>query len=205
MKVHERSGKIAGIKGAAALVALIAGATQIAPGTAIAAPATPGLVKDLKVSCSPDAFVTAIETAKGIGAARLLLSPNCVYNYTTATATGDALPIITGDITLVGGPSTTIRRNPTAPTAFRILEVASGATLHVRGISILDGSTAAIGGGILNAGTVFWTRPPLAVTAQETVARSVILRAPRRRSPSAGSTRTRRRAPEAAESATRGR
>jgi hypothetical protein len=118
------------------------------------AQAMPGLVKDVQVSCSPDALVTAIETAKGIGAARLLLSPNCVYSYTTATAPGDALPTITGDITLVGGPDTTIRRDPTAPTAFRVLEVASGATLHVRGISILDGSTAALGGGILNAGTV---------------------------------------------------
>jgi hypothetical protein len=118
------------------------------------AQAMPGLVKVVKVSCSRDELVTAIETAKGIGAARLLLSPNCVYNYTTATAPGDALPIITGDITLVGGPNTTIRRDPTAPTAFRVLEVASGATLHVRRISILNGSTAAIGGGIRNAGTV---------------------------------------------------
>jgi hypothetical protein len=118
------------------------------------AQAMPGLVKVMKVSCTPDALVTAIETANGIGSARLLLSPNCVYNYTTATAPGDALPIITGDIALEGGPNTTIRRDPTAPTTFRVLEVASGATLHVRGISILDGSTAAIGGGILNAGTV---------------------------------------------------
>jgi hypothetical protein len=119
------------------------------------AQATPGPVKVVKVSCTPDALVTAIQTAKVAGAAKLLLSPNCVYSYTTAAAPGDALPIITGDITLVGGPDTTIRRDPAASTAFRVLEVASGATLHVRGISILDGSTAALGGGILNAGTVF--------------------------------------------------
>jgi hypothetical protein len=140
--------RITGGIGAAVLAGVAVGAVPPS------AQAMPGLVKVVKVSCSSDALVTAIETVKGIGAARLLLSPNCVYNYTTATAPGDALPIITGNLTLVGGPSTTIRRDPTATTAFRILEVASGATLHVRGISILNGSTAAIGGGILNAGTV---------------------------------------------------
>ncbi|MGI8334492.1 hypothetical protein ACRYCC_31460 [Actinomadura scrupuli] len=118
------------------------------------AQALPGLVKIVKVSCSSGALVTAIQTANGIGAARLVLSPNCVYNYTAATVPGDALPIITGDVTLVGGPGTTIRRDPAAATDFRILEVASGGTLRARGISILNGSTTGIGGGILNAGTV---------------------------------------------------
>ncbi|GAA4583657.1 hypothetical protein GCM10023194_21560 [Planotetraspora phitsanulokensis] len=106
------------------------------------------------VPCDPDALVTAIRTANGAGVGTLLLSPICVYNYVAAAAPGDALPIITGDITLVGGLNTTIRRDPTTPNAFRVLEVASGATLRVRRISIVGGSTTNFGGGILNAGTV---------------------------------------------------
>ncbi|WP_433176515.1 hypothetical protein [Actinoallomurus sp. CA-150999] len=126
------------------------------------AQAMPGLAKVVNVPCDPDALVTAIRTANGIGVAQLLLAPNCVYNYTTANATDDALPIITGDITLVGGPGTKIRRDPAAPGAFRILEVASGATLHAQGIFVLGGSTAAVGGGILNAGTIVLERVYLA-------------------------------------------
>jgi hypothetical protein len=64
-----------------------------------------------------------------------------------------ALPQITGDIALLRGPSTTIRRDLAAPTTFRILDVAAGATLRVRGIAIQNGSETT-GGGILNAGTV---------------------------------------------------
>lgn len=146
------------ITGGVGVVVLAGVALGAAPPSA---QAMPGVPKVVRLSCSPNALVTAIQTANGIGAAKLLLSPNCVYNYTAATAPGDALPIITGNITLVGGRNTTIRRDPTAPTAFRVLEVASGATLHVQRISILDGSTAGLGGGILNAGTVFLDRTTL--------------------------------------------
>jgi len=69
------------------------------------AQATPGPAKVVNVACDPDALVTAIRTANGIGVARLLLSSHCVYNYVTATDPGDALPIIRGDVTLVGGSS----------------------------------------------------------------------------------------------------
>ncbi|WP_433431393.1 hypothetical protein [Nonomuraea sp. CA-141351] len=119
-----------------------------------AVPAPAQAAKDVNVPCDPDALVTEIRTANGIGVARLLLATDCVYNYTTTADPGDALPIIRGDITLVGGSSTTIRRDPAAPDAFRLLEVASGATLHVQRISFVGGSAAGLGGGILNAGTV---------------------------------------------------
>jgi hypothetical protein len=126
------------------------------------AQAMPGLAKVVNVPCDPDALVTAIRTANGIGVGQLLLAPNCVYDYTTANATDDALPIITGDITLAGGPGTKIRRDPASPDTSRVLEVASGATLRAQGIFILGGSTAALGGGILNAGTLVLERVSLA-------------------------------------------
>ncbi|MEU4228630.1 hypothetical protein AB0F17_30420 [Nonomuraea sp. NPDC026600] len=126
------------------------------------AQARSGLVKDVTVACDPGALVTAIRTANGIGAARLLLAPNCVYDYAKAADPGDALPVITGDIALVGGSSTVIRRDPTVSATFRVLEVASGATLHVQRISILGGMTTGLGGGILNAGTVVLDQTTLA-------------------------------------------
>ncbi|MEV0597367.1 hypothetical protein [Nonomuraea cavernae] len=118
------------------------------------AQAAPTPVRTLLVPCKADALVAAIRSGNEFGAARLLLAPNCVYNYTTAADPGDALPVITGNTTLVGGSNTRIRRDPSASVAFRILEVASGATLRVQRVSILGGSTAGSGGGILNAGTV---------------------------------------------------
>ncbi|WP_203887803.1 hypothetical protein [Planotetraspora kaengkrachanensis] len=105
------------------------------------------------VPCDAATLVTEIQAANTAGVATLLLAPNCIYNYATGTTPSDALPIITGDVTLVGGLNTTIRRDPAAP-GFRILEVASGATLRVRNVSILGGSTSGLGGGIQNAGTV---------------------------------------------------
>jgi hypothetical protein len=140
--------RIIGGMGALALAGITLGAA------APSAQATPRLAQAVNVPCDAAALVTAIQTANGAGVATLLLASNCVYNYATPTAAIEALPIITGDVTLVGGLNTTIRRDPAAPTAFRILQVASGATLRVRHISILGGSIGGLGGAILNAGTV---------------------------------------------------
>jgi hypothetical protein len=109
--------------------------------------------KAIRVPCNPGALVTAIRTHNGTGPAKLRLAPYCVYNYTTENDPGAALPVITGDITLVGGPNTRIRRDPAAA-AFRVMEVASGGKLRVERIYVEAGSTAGLGGGILNAGTV---------------------------------------------------
>jgi hypothetical protein len=78
--------------------------------------------------------------------ATVRLSANCVYNITT-----DGLPVITGNIRVVGGPGTTIRRDPTVAAIFRIFEVAAASRLGVAGIAILNGNSgaAASGGGIL--------------------------------------------------------
>ncbi len=51
--------------------------------------------------------------------------------------------------------NTVIRRSPAALTSFRVLEVAAGATLRVTNLSIRNGKTAGLGGGILNAGTLW--------------------------------------------------
>jgi hypothetical protein len=90
------------------------------------------------------------------------LSPNCVYTITTPATATDGLPVITGAISIIGGPNTTIRRDPAAAAAFRVMEVAAGASLRVSGISITDGGTTALGGGVLNNGTLRLDRVTLA-------------------------------------------
>ena len=106
------------------------------------------------VPCSTDALVTAIVAANSHSAATVILPGNCTYDITTPATATDGLPIITGHITLAGGANTVIRRSPGAPTAFRILDVAAGGTLSLHSISVLNGSTNGLGGGIQNAGTL---------------------------------------------------
>jgi hypothetical protein len=65
------------------------------------------------VPCSTPAAVTAINTANARSSATLRLSANGIYNITTPATAADGLPVITRNLTIVGGPNTTIRRDPT--------------------------------------------------------------------------------------------
>jgi hypothetical protein len=140
------------LRGSMAAVAL-GGAAFTAALPAAPAQATVGGLQPIIVPCSANALDTAISTANGLSSAVLLLG-NCTFTISTPTTATDGLPVITGNITLVGGGNAVIRRSATASTAFRILEVATGATLSMRGISVMNGSTAGLGGGIENAGTL---------------------------------------------------
>jgi hypothetical protein len=62
------------------------------------------------------------------------------------------MPLITASIALLGGPGTVISRS--SVTAFRILDIAAGGALRVSNAAIQNGSTAGLGGGIQNAGTL---------------------------------------------------
>jgi len=104
------------------------------------------------VPCSVNALSIAISAANSQGAAILVLRGNCTYSITTAATATDGLPVITGDVTLQGSFGTVIRRSSSA--LFRVLEVASGATLSLQSVSVSNGSTAGLGGAILNAGTL---------------------------------------------------
>jgi hypothetical protein len=117
-------------------------------------PAQAAKRKQISVPCSAPALAAAI-TAANVTPTTLFLAANCTYNITTAATATDALPVITGNVRIVGGPSTTIRRDPAAG-AVRIFEVAVGGTLRVDGIFILNGAPAAgvPGGGIQDAGSL---------------------------------------------------
>lgn len=140
-----------------AATAFGAAALAAAPAAAYAQPSAHHRTT-INVGCSHTALVTAVTTANSLGIAKIRLSAHCTYNFTTAvTATNDALPIITGNVTILGGPSTVIRRDPAVGTAaFRIFEVGPSGTLRADGFFILNGAPAAgvPGAGIENAGVL---------------------------------------------------
>ncbi len=142
-----RPGIMASVVLAGAALAAAAPAAQ-----AQAMTAGPGVTS---VPCSVSALVTAINTANSGGPSALVLAGNCTYGILTPATAADGLPLITGHVSLVGGPSTVIRRSPAALTPFRVLDVAAGASLRVSNLSIRNGSTAGLGGGIQNAGTLW--------------------------------------------------
>jgi hypothetical protein len=141
-----RPGIVAGVAlaGAALTLAVPAAAAQ-------ATAAVPGVIN---VPCNVNALKAAITTANGGGAAVLALSANCTYSIVAPTSPTDSLPPITGHFALVGGGNTVIRRSSAALSSFRVLEVASGASLRVSNLSIRFGKTTGVGGGILNGGTL---------------------------------------------------
>jgi hypothetical protein len=136
------------MSGSMALVALAGAAvTALAPAQAMAAgPRT------IRVPCSATALAAAITTANGLGSAILSLPSTCTYSVMTPATPADGLPIITGAVTLAGGPHTVITRGGVS--AFRLLEVAASGRLIMSSVSVTRGSTAGLGGGILNAGTL---------------------------------------------------
>ncbi|MBC6464924.1 hypothetical protein [Actinomadura alba] len=130
-------------------VAAVAGVGLTAmPSAAHAAPTAV-----VAVSCNTPALIAAITAANAATSQTLRLATGCTYDLTAAAQTGtrgpNGLPIITGNVTLVGR-NTTIRRNAAA--LFRIVEVSAGAGLALRGITLTGGDGGAnTGGAILNA------------------------------------------------------
>jgi hypothetical protein len=122
----------------------LAGAALTLAVPAAAAQATAAVPGVINVPCNVNALKAAISTANGGGAAVLALSANCTYNIVTPASATDGLPPITGNFGLVGGGNTTIRRSTTALSAFRVLEVASGASLRVSNLAIVNGKTAGL-------------------------------------------------------------
>lgn len=145
-------GSITKTAGAVAAAALMQAGLTAAPSTAYAQPVT-------DVPCSTPLLVTAVKEANKLGSGTLRLASFCDYALTGAAEAGrgpDGLPVITGDIALIGGRSTTISRSSSAP-RFRILEISAGAVLHLRQVHISGGDADGTipgndtGGGILNS------------------------------------------------------
>lgn len=141
--------------GVTAAAALAGAAVVAAPAAAQAQPAA-----TVQIPCRTSALVTAISNANSGPGTIIVLPGNCTYNITTPATAADGLPVITGNVALAGGHDTVIRR--TAAAQFRIFEVASGGTLGLSSVTIENGRTAGLGGGILDAGTVIANHATLA-------------------------------------------
>jgi predicted outer membrane repeat protein len=115
-----------------------------------AAPAMAASAANVTVPCDTDALATAITNANGAGGGTITLTAGCTYSIVTPASATDGLPVITGNINIVGAQGTTITRSAVA--LFRILEVAASGNLHLSNVIITNGNTAGLGGGILNSG-----------------------------------------------------
>lgn len=135
--------KVTGVVITGGMLALTSAAPSMASGPRV-----------VKVPCGAAALAAAITTANATTGTVLRLADDCTYSIATPATAATALPDITRNVTLVGGRRTSIGRDPAAATRFRILNVAAGATLRVAGLTILNGSTAYLGGGVQNAGTL---------------------------------------------------
>jgi hypothetical protein len=122
---------------------------------ALLVPAGVAAADTITVPCRDSAaLIHAIDTANSASTPTTInLGGTC--RLTTPAATGgstahgqDGLPIITGDITVVGGA---IARSQAAGTPlFRIFEVAGGGKLTLRSVTITGGKVNGDGGGIYN-------------------------------------------------------
>lgn len=128
----------------------VAAATLIGAGALVASPSAAGA--QTFVPCDTTALINAITAANTAGSGTLQLASFCTYGLTTPVA-GDtrgpnAFPIITGNIVIVGGRSTRIRRVAAAP--FRIFQVGGTGRLSLSSLFV-EGGNAGLnpGGGIL--------------------------------------------------------
>ena len=100
-------------------------------------------------------FIAAINSANTAGGSTTItLASGTTFDFTTAnnsTKGGNALPVITSNITIVGNGDTIER---TGPNAFRLLDVAPGGSLNLQNVTLAGGSVTGSGGGITNFGTL---------------------------------------------------
>jgi hypothetical protein len=114
----------------------------------LAAPPSSG---QAPVACADTAsLITRINDANTAGSGEIELVPGCTYAFDAQDGTsGDALPPITGKITIVGDNTTIMRSSDATKRRFRIFGVTETGELTLRGINVSTGSTEFDGGGIL--------------------------------------------------------
>ncbi|MFE5582618.1 hypothetical protein [Kitasatospora sp. NPDC056531] len=124
---------------------LAMGLATVPSTAAFAAPTT-------SVACGDTAtLIAAINALNGPGGT-IELASNCTYAFSTQVdATGDALPPITGKITITGHDSALVRSTDVPANLFRILQVTSTGDLTLHGVEV-SGGASSLGGGIANTG-----------------------------------------------------
>jgi hypothetical protein len=117
-------------------------------GTAAVSPSAHALQAATPIACGDTAgLIQAINDLNGPGGT-IQLAERCVYAFsTTVDSTGDALPPISGKITIKGDESSIVRSTST-PDLFRLLDVVSTGDLTLNGIQVSGGNADGDGGGI---------------------------------------------------------
>lgn len=106
------------------------------------------------LDCDPAALTAAITQANTQGSGVIRLASDCVYAIAEPATVDEAFPVVTGDVTIVGGKNTTVARDPKAATQFRVFTVDAAGALTLRKLSVEGGDTAGLGGAVLNGGTL---------------------------------------------------
>lgn len=110
---------------------------------------------------SPASLISAINTGNSAGSAYSICLANSIYTLNAVDNSNpigaNALPVITGDISIIGNGAT-LTRDVSAPD-FRFFRVANGATLTLENLTLDNGHTsgtsdAGDGGAIYNDGTL---------------------------------------------------
>ncbi|MGV9849201.1 hypothetical protein ACWDWU_10440 [Streptomyces sp. NPDC003442] len=125
------------------------GLATLALGLALAA--VPTQAHAASIACDVPALQAAIVSANATGGT-IDLAPHCAYSVTDAQAIGgNAMPVITNDITLKGADST-IERAAGATALFRIFEVdGTAGNLTLDKVTLRNGHSATDGGAVFVA------------------------------------------------------
>ncbi|MCJ1677466.1 hypothetical protein MTF65_08975 [Streptomyces sp. APSN-46.1] len=138
---------------------LVLAGAAVAASVGLCVVASPAIAQpsDTTITCGDVAgLIAAIGAANAnVEGGTITLAENCAYRFEEAyTRTGNALPAITGHVTLTGKNSTLIRSVVESLPLFRILAVSDGGSLTLDGITVTGGRIDGNGAGITNAGTL---------------------------------------------------
>ncbi len=105
-------------------------------------PAAPAQAATIPVACNAPALVSAVQTANGTAASdTLTLASGCTYDLTSAASTSygyTGLPAITNPLVITGNGAT-IERDFITNSNFRLIMVASGASLSLANLYLTNG------------------------------------------------------------------
>ncbi|MCX4693483.1 hypothetical protein [Streptomyces sp. NBC_01408] len=138
---------------------LVLAGAAVAASVGLCVVAAPAMAQpsDATIACGDVAgLIAAIGVANtNAEGGTITLAENCAYRFEDDHLdSGNALPAITGHVTLAGKNSTLIRSVIDSLPLFRILAVNEGGSLTLKGITVTGGHVDGDGAGISNEGTL---------------------------------------------------
>lgn len=135
---------------------VLAGSALVAS-LGLCAAATPAVAQAVNVSigCGDVARLIAAVRQANTADGTITLAKRCAYRFADDFSNSrNALPAITGNVTIVGDNSTLIRSSHHAASLFRLLDVHRQGSLTLNGLTVGGGLIQGNGAGIRNAGTL---------------------------------------------------